>query len=132
MKNIKIGMVMCLTALLLTGCFNDLDQEPLNKQVTTATDVYDNPAAYKEFLAKLYGSLTLTGQQGEYGKPEISAPDEGTTSFLRTYWSVQELMTDEAITAWADAGLMEFNAHSYSSQNGYVQLLYQRVFINIA
>jgi starch-binding outer membrane protein, SusD/RagB family len=132
MKNIKIRIILCLSALLLPGCFSDLDQEPLNKQVTTATDVFDDPAAYKEFLAKLYGALTLTGQQGEYGKPEISAPDEGTTSFLRTYWSVQELMTDEAITAWADAGLMEFNAHSYSSQNGYVQLLYQRVFINIA
>ena len=132
MKNIFIRTVALITALTFTGCFNDLDQEPLNKQVTTATDVFKDPAAYKQFLAKLYGAFTLTGQQGEYGKPEISAPDEGTTSFLRTYWSVQELMSDEVVTAWADAGLMEFNAHSYSSQNGYVQLLYQRVFINIA
>jgi starch-binding outer membrane protein, SusD/RagB family len=132
MKNINIKVVLSTMAIILSGCFSDLDQEPMNRQVTTANDVFKDPAAYKAFLAKLYGALTLTGQQGEYGKPEISAPDEGTTSFLRTYWSVQELMTDEAITAWADAGLMEFNAHSYSSQNGYVQLLYQRVFINIA
>ena len=56
--------------------------------------------AYKQFLAKLYGSLTLTGQQGEFGIPEIANPDEGETSFLRTYWSAQEITTDEAISSW--------------------------------
>jgi hypothetical protein len=131
MNNTKI-LISLLSVLLLTSCFNDLDQEPRNKKVVTSDEVFSDPASYKQFLAKLYGALTLTGQRGEYGQPEIPASDEGTTSFLRTYWSVQQLTTDEAVTAWADAGLMEFNAHSWSSQNGYVQLLYQRIFINIA
>jgi starch-binding outer membrane protein, SusD/RagB family len=131
MNNYKIyTAILCI--FLMGSCINDLDQEPLNKKVFTSDRVYSNPESYKQFLAKLYGALTLTGQRGEYGQAEIPAPDEGTTSFLRTYWSVQELTTDEAVTAWADAGLMEFNAHSWSSQNGYVQLLYQRIFINIA
>ena len=121
-----------LLTIMLSSCIGDLDQKPLNKQIVTSENVFDKPESYKEFLAKLYGSLTLTGQRGEYGKPEIPAPDEGTTSFLRTFWSMQELTTDEAITAWGDAGLMEFNGHSWSAKNGYVQLLYQRIFINIA
>lgn len=129
----KKGIILSIASLMmLSACISELDQEPLNEQLTTSNKVFSDPSSYKEFLAKLYGSLTLTGQRGEYGLPEITAPDEGTTSFLRVYWSVQELTTDEAITAWADAGLMEFNQHSYSSQNFYNQLLYQRIFVNIA
>lgn len=120
------------TGVLLSACINDLDTEPLNKRITTSASVFKDPASYKEFLAKLYGSMTLTGQRGEYGQPEISAPDEGTTSFMRTYWSAQEITTDECLNAWGDPGLVEFHGHNWSEQNSYIQLLYQRIFINIA
>jgi hypothetical protein len=133
MKKYKISLTV-LVALLLTAtsCLNDLDTEPLNKRITTAADVYKDPASYKQFLAKLYGAMTLTGQRGEFGQPEINAPDEGTTSFMRTYWSAQEITTDECLSAWGDPGLVEFHGHNWSEQNSYVQLLYQRIFINIA
>lgn len=124
--------MVILVGGMLTSCISDLDTEPLNKQITTSSNVFNNPASYKEILAKLYGAMTLTGQRGEYGQPEISAPDEGTTSFLRTYWSAQEITTDECISAWGDPGLTEFHSQNWSEQNGYVQLLYQRIFINIA
>lgn len=114
------------------SCVDDLDTEPLDVDVTTSASVFDNDAAYKQFLAKLYGSLTLTGQMGEAGQPDIGAGDEGTTSFMRTYWSAQEVTTDEAINAWGDPGLVEFHGHIWSDQNLYVQLLYQRIFVNIA
>src|SRR5689334_6400416 len=121
-----------LVGSVLTSCFSDLDTEPLNKRITTSASVYKDPASFKQFLAKLYGAMTLTGQRGEYGQPEINAPDEGTTSFLRTYWSAQEITTDECISAWGDPGLVEFHGQMWSEQNYYVQLLYQRIFINIA
>lgn len=127
--SITLVMMLCL---LMTACLNDLDTAPLNQQIITSKNVFDDPASYKEFLAKLYGVLTLTGQRGEYGQPEISADDEGTTSFLRGYFAIQELTTDECISAWGDAGLNDFRAHTWSAQNGYIQLLYQRVFVNIA
>jgi hypothetical protein len=111
---------------------NDLDTEPLNNRIMTSDMVFKNEGSYKQFLAKLYGALTLTGQRGEYGQPEIPSPDEGTTSFLRLYWSLQEISTDECISAWGDPGLVELHGHSWSEQNFYNQLLYQRVFINIA
>ncbi len=118
--------------MVMASCHGDLNTEPLNERITTAHAVYGNPASYKELLAKLYASLTSTGQRGEYGMPEIAAPDEGTTSFLRMYWSAQEITTDECISAWGDPGLTEFHGHNWSEQNGYIQLLYQRIFINIA
>jgi hypothetical protein len=121
-----------LFVALLASCVGDLDTEPLNTRVSTAPLVFKNPESYKEFLAKLYGAMTLTGQRGEYGQPELSAPDEGTTSFMRMYWSAQEITTDECVSAWGDASLIEYHAHNWSEQNFYVQLLYQRVFINIA
>jgi starch-binding outer membrane protein, SusD/RagB family len=125
--------IFCITLLLgSTSCVNDLDTEPLNDRVMTSAMVFDDEESYVQFLAKLYGALTLTGQRGEHGQPEIPAPDEGTTSFLRTYWSLQEISTDECISAWGDPGLVELHGHNWSEQNFYNQLLYQRVFINIA
>jgi len=130
----KIIKIACFTAvgLILTSCFDSLDTVPLDDQSITSATVFDNPDAYKEMLAKLYGAMTLTGQKGEYGQPEISASDEGTTSFLRTYWSAQEVTTDEVINAWGDPGLVEFHAQNWSDNNLYIKLMYQRIFINIA
>ncbi len=108
MKRYRFTAGALLLSLLASSCINDLDTEPLNARITTSTSVFKDPASYKEFLAKLYGSMNLTGQRGEYGMPELSAPDEGTTSFLRLFWSIQEITTDECISAWGDAGLMEF------------------------
>jgi len=132
MKKIIYKIFFISLLMAMSSCIGDLDTEPLNERITTSTDVFKDPASYREFLAKLYGAMTLTGQRGEYGQPEISAPDEGTTSFLRTYWSAQEITTDECISAWGDPGLVEFHGHNWSEQNAYVQLLYQRIFINIA
>ncbi|WP_421889665.1 RagB/SusD family nutrient uptake outer membrane protein [Marinoscillum sp.] len=134
MKNYRIFQIgsLILLSLALNACFGDLDTEPLDDESITSASVFDNETAYKQFLAKLYGGLTLTGQRGEYGQPEISASDEGTTSFMRTYWSAQEVTTDEAINAWGDPGLVEFHSQTWSDNNLYIKLMYQRIFINIA
>jgi hypothetical protein len=132
MNQYKISIVVILSVLMMTSCLSDLDTEPLNERISTSKSVFDDPASYKEFLAKLYGSLTLTGQRGEYGQPEIPNPDEGETSFMRMYWSAQEITTDECLGAWANTGVIEFRSTSWSEQNPYNQLLYQRIFINIA
>ncbi|HTJ50174.1 MAG TPA: RagB/SusD family nutrient uptake outer membrane protein [Cyclobacteriaceae bacterium] len=129
----KISMLaIVLTGLVTASCFNDLNTEPLNKRVSTSSSVFKDPASYKEFLAKLYGSLTLTGQRGKYGQPEIPNSDEGETSFMRMYWSAQEIPTDECMGAWANTGVIELRSANWSEQNPYNQLLYQRIFINIA
>lgn len=131
-RYIKSALVVILTGLMMTSCFNDLDTEPLNKQITTSVSAFKDPASYKQFLAKLYGALTLTGQTGPYGNPEIPNNDEGETSFLRMYWSAQETPTDECNLAWGSPSTDELR-YSYSSdQSDYNRLMYERIFINIA
>jgi hypothetical protein len=125
-------LVIFLTGILMTSCFSDLDTEPLNQQVTTSVLVFKNPASYKQFLAKLYGALTLTGQKGQYGNPEIPNNDEGETSFLRMYWSAQEMPTDECNIAWGGPSQDELRATTSSDQSDYNRLMYERIFINIA
>lgn len=132
MNRYKIStLVLIILGWMASSCIGELEREPLDKRITTADRIFSNPASYKEFLAKLYGSITLTGQNGPYGTPEISNPDEGETSFMRGYWSVQELTTDEAICAWNNGEVLAFHNHQWSSQNAYLKLLYQRIFINI-
>jgi hypothetical protein len=133
MKLYKVLSIQAIAVtLLVSSCTKQLDLKPIDPLVSTSATVFDDPASYKQFLAKLYGSLALTGQKGQYGAPEISAPDEGTTAFLREYWAAQEVTTDECINAWGDGGLVEYHGGIWSDKNSYVQLMYQRLFINIA
>lgn len=120
-----------MLAILVAGCTKDLNTKPIDPRVNSSATVFDDPASYKEFLAKLYGSLALTGQKGQFGLPEISAGDEGTTAFLREYWAAQEVTTDECINAWGDGGLVEYHGGIWSDANSYVKLMYERLFINI-
>jgi hypothetical protein len=132
----KVFKVLTIWALMIvmfaTSCTKKLNTKPIDPLVTTSASLFDDPAAYKEFLAKLYGSLALSGQKGQSGAPEIQAPDEGTTCFLREYWAAQEVTTDECINAWGDGGLVEYHGGIWSDNNSYVQLMYERLFINIA
>ena len=45
-----------VSAMLLayTSCTKDLDTIPLDPDVVTSASVYENPASYKQVLAKLY------------------------------------------------------------------------------
>jgi hypothetical protein len=133
MKAYKIFTIQAVMIVMLaTSCTKKLDTKPIDPLVTTSATVFDNPASYKQFLAKLYGSLALSGQKGQFGAPEIQASDEGTTCFLREYWAAQEVTTDECINAWGDGGLVEYHGGNWSDGNLYVQLMYERLFINIA
>lgn len=128
----SILAIIFLSGILNTSCLKDLDIIPKDPNIITSATILDSPESYKQFLAKLYSTLSLTGQRGESGLPEITAPDEGTTAFLRGYWSAQEVTTDECINAWGDGGLVEYHGHLWSDQNSYVSLMYQRLFINIS
>lgn len=120
-------------ALAVSSCVKDLDRMPFN-EVTSAT-VYNDPAAYRQVGAKLYAGLMLTGQQGPAGDDrtkDIKGMDEGFSSYLRNYWYLQTLTTDEAVIAWSDAGLPELHQMKWSSNNPFVRGFYNRVFYQIA
>jgi hypothetical protein len=108
----------------------DLSVEP--KSQVTAANIFSDPSAYRQFLAKLYGGLVLTGQTGPAGNGDIAGIDEGFSQYIRDYWQMQELPTDEAILAWGDPGVPEINTQTWSSANPWVNAMYSRIYYQIA
>ncbi len=107
----------------------DLAVEP--KSSITDANVFNDPASYRAFLAKIYAGLAVTGQQGAAGNGDISGIDEGFSQYLRLYWEAQELPTDEAVIGWNDIGLPELNTQTWSSSNLFVNAMFYRVYFQI-
>jgi len=122
---------IALLSILIFGACTDLDLKPANGDVDSV--VFKDFDSYRKYLAKVYAAFSLTGQQGPSGQPDITiVNDEGFTSYIRSYWKVQELTTDEAVIAWTDAGIQDLHRLSWSSTNQFVRVLYYRIFYIIA
>ena len=117
----------CLGA---TACSQDLTLQPLSQ--VTSGNIFTDPASYQSFIAKLYGGLATTGQSGPAGNPDINGIDEGFSQYVRGYWQLQELPTDEAIIGWGDAGLPELNTQTWSASNAFTTAMYARIFYQVA
>ncbi len=132
MKNLLTrGLAALLAAALLLGptaCVDDLDRSPTYDLNTES--VYRDPANYVLVLAKLYAGLNLSGQSTT-GASDVSGSDEGASSYLRAYWKVQQLPTDEAVVAWNDGSIQDLNKLTWTSANDYVRLMYNRIFYEI-
>ncbi len=134
MKKYNILLILMPAVLLLlavTSCTGDLDSDPIDPNETTSADVFDDPAAYKEALAKIYACLAVTGQQGPAGDADISGIDEGFSSYLRQYWSHEELTTDEAVIAWNDEGISDFHEQDWTASNSFITGMYDRLYYQI-
>lgn len=126
--NIKKIAPVALAALLgfsSTSCLNDLNQSIQDEQTNTQLDM-------TQYLAKVYSSLVLTGQQGGAGDPDMSQFDEGNSSFYRRIFEAQELCSDETIWTWqGDASIPELTNIAWNSSVGYNELTYYRVMYNV-
>jgi len=99
MKNIFMKTFsLVMPVLFFTSCNKTLDRKP--PYDVTSANVYTNFSNYKSILAKLYAGLAVSGQQGPSGKPDIFGLDEGFSSYLRQYWQLNELASDEAVIGW--------------------------------
>ncbi len=126
-----ITRIVLITSAFLIGSCAELDFKPDNADVDEV--VFQSVDAYKSYLAKVYAAFSLTGQQGPSGRPDITiVNDEGFTSYIRAYWKIQELTTDEAVIAWTDAGIRDLHSLSWSSENQFVRVVYYRIFYIIA
>ncbi|MBO0359205.1 RagB/SusD family nutrient uptake outer membrane protein [Hymenobacter sp. BT186] len=124
------GLAFAFAASLLTACTKDLDREPFYDLNTES--VYRDPANHIQVLAKLYAGFNLSGNSGS---PDVFAgqgKDEGETSYLRAYWYLQELPTDEAAVAWNNGPLQELNTISWTSSNDLINNSYTRIFYEVA
>ena len=127
----KILLGALITLFTFTSCLNELDQVPEDKDIELAEDVFNNPDNYKLVLAKLYAGLAVSGQEGPAGNSDISGIDEGFGQYLRGYWMVQELTTDEAVIGWGDAGLPDYHNQNWTSSNQFIIAIYNRIMYQI-
>lgn len=128
---LKVALLACF-AMLATASCNKLDLTPTND--LTAQDVFDSPQGYKQALAKVYGAFALTGNAttGQQDIPVEIIKDEGNSDFLRLYWNLQELTTDEAAWSWqSDAGIQGLHELSWGSVNSIINGLYYRSYYQI-
>lgn len=120
---------LLVTAVLFAAC-TKLDIQPIS--TTTPEVLFKDESSYKAFIAKVYGALALTGQQGPSGKSDITSLDEGFSNYLRQYWQMQELTTDEAVIAWGDEGIPDLHNHNWSSANQFIRAIYYRIYFLVS
>jgi len=122
-------------AVLLLGvapACTDLTTYPRSE--VSGGNIFNEPGAYKSFLAKLYAGLAVTGMNGEggAGNGDVAGIDEGFSQYVRQWWQLQELPTDEAVIAWGDKDLPEMNSQEWGTANQFVQAMYYRIFFQVA
>jgi hypothetical protein len=130
-NRIKPFLFIFLSMPLFWSCSDDLDLTPEDYR-ETPEDIFQEPEAYKEFLAKLYAGLAVSGQQGPAGDPDLIGLDEGFSQYLRLYWMLQELPTEEAVIGWNDEGLPNLHAQNWTSGNPFIRTMYSRIMYQVA
>lgn len=127
--NRKIALMVLLAATLVTSCTKDLNRSP--EAALTAEALYKTEAGYRSSLAKIYGGLALTGNAGPAGSGDLGGIDEGFSDYVRNYWNLQELPTDEAVIAWNDATIKDFHNMSWTPTDAFIRAFYSRIFYQI-
>lgn len=121
-----------LLLFCMTACFNDLDPKSLGPNSLNSATVYNTTADFKSGLAKVYASFSLSGQQGPAGNPDIINVDEGFATYLREYWNVQELPTDEAVYSWAEDGnIRPLHFQTWTPTNTFTGMMYTRILLSV-
>jgi hypothetical protein len=133
MKNnfLKIPGAIAILAVLISSCAKKLDLFPQND--LTPEKVYATPAGYKSVLAKIYGGMSIGGNEGPNGLPDISGGlDEGSQiAFIRPFFNCQELPTEEAVCFWNDQTIKNYHAFSYTADDPFLKGMYARPIWNI-
>ncbi len=124
-------VLACAVAVVISSCAKKLDLYPTND--LTPEKAYATAAGYKSMLAKIYGTLAVTGNVGPSGSPDIGGGlDEGSqVAFIRMFFNCQELPTDEAVVAWNDQTIKDFHGLKWTSADPFLKGIYARPIYNI-
>jgi hypothetical protein len=130
-NHIKATVFVILSVAFLSSCFDDLDRFPPND--TVGKNVYSTYEGYQKAIAKVYAAYALSGNEGPAGKPDIAGLDEGIyADFLRMYFNLQVLPTDEAHCIWGqDEGIPGLNSLNFSPENPFCKGMYNRCMTQI-
>ena len=123
MKTInKYFFIACVAVLGLTAC--SLDRIPEDPNTIMQ---FDQDAVF----TKIYATLATTGQKGPDGNGDVDGVDEGTSSFYRMMWELNEFPSDGGWWIWGDPGVADVRIMAWNSSNTLVEGLYFRLFFDI-
>ena len=130
LNNFKKVMFLFCCVSFIVSCTSEIDDlKPINQE--TSVSVFDNPDSYKSFLAKIYAGISISGQQGPAGNPDLAGLDEGFSNYLRLYWNLQELTTDEAVIGWNDGTIKDLHYQNWTPGNEFIRTMYDRILYQI-
>jgi hypothetical protein len=115
--------------LASSACTSQLDQVP--SYTANAEVVYRDPVQIQQSLVRLYATLAVSGQSGPDGQPDISGIGEDFSQYLRQYWSMQEIASDEGIMTWNDGNLSDISRNTWNANNEFIRAIYDRIFYQI-
>jgi hypothetical protein len=131
MKNnktiIQLFAVAASMLFVAASCLSDLDRYPVVGN--SAEQVYATFEGYKGVLAKVYNAYGTSVNEGPAGYYDNTLAAEG--DFLRSFFNLQSLTTEEGITSWSDAGAHDVNFMTWSSNNPFISGLYARSLYQI-
>lgn len=122
---------LLILATVVVSCKKDsLNLVPTNDII--ADQVYSTPEGYKQSFAKIYAAWALVGTRGPSSLiGDLAGFDPAQTDFLRQYWNLQELTSDESTCAWPDPGVPDATYGTPGPDNIMVKGLYARCIYQI-
>ena len=128
----KKAVLLLLVLAVGYSCTDDLDVVPRDDDDFTAEKFYENPQAYRMFLAKLYLGLAKAGNGEGDGGEDIGGIRNDFSPYLRAFYTLQQLPTDESVIAWQDGNLPSMNTNTWTSNNEFIYVMYSRTFYQMS
>lgn len=128
------SIILVLSCIGLSSCFDDLNTMPLDDNQLVGDKVYSTADGYTGMLAKCYASLILTGQKGgDGGDGDLEGANEGYSGYVRLMFYLQELDTDNFLMPSSSNGLRKcLNIQWDASNASVITWTYQRLYMTIA
>lgn len=127
---LAMSFAFSLTATaFMSSCLDDLNRYPTND--ITSEKVYSTFLGYKQVMAKVYGAYSQVGNDLA-SKDDITMGDGASADFVRCFFNLQSLTTEEAICTWTDSGIPDLNFMNWSSSNTFISGLYYRALYQIS
>ncbi len=133
MKKLKFNLFALIgISLLFSSCVDDLDVTPEDDDVFLSEEFFQQPDAYKQGLAGVYGNLSLTGVDGATSS-FLEGVDAGTSQYGRCLWYMQNLTTDEVIWSYEnDPGTRELQRNTWNAQNPLILGMFSRAMVQVS
>ncbi|WP_333878113.1 RagB/SusD family nutrient uptake outer membrane protein [Flavobacterium sp.] len=134
MKKIKYNLLLVagVFALVMSSCTDDLDVKSDDPLVFLSDEFFEQPDAYRQGLAGVYGNLSLTGTTGA-GSSNIQGIDAGTSQYGRCLWYLENLSTDEVIWSYEnDPGTREIQRNIWTASNPIFRGMFGRGMFQVA